>query len=280
MAAPIKFLCPRWGFEDIPWDTFLKEVKEEGFSGIEWFPFGEPGELGDYLKVLELLQHYELDFAIVMAVIEPYTTFDGYVKKLAADLDQLMQIRTETKAPLFFSAQIGREFFKEDQVIACLALCQQLEDHYQTPIYQETHRNKWSYAAHVVAPILQKEPTLKLTFDVSHWFCVSESYLADQQDAVNAAIKHAKHIHARVGSTQSSQVWDPANVEYTEALSAHVAIWDRWIAKMNSNKEPITITPEFGPAPYLVKGNRTGSLRDEQWRINVWMKDFLKNRYC
>lgn len=276
MAAPVKFLCPRWGFEDIPWDTFLKQVKEEGFAGIEWFPFADSS---DYNKVLDLLNDYQLDFAIVMAVIEPYSNFENYLLKLEKDLHQLMDVRNEIKAPLFFSAQIGREFFDEGQLKKCLTLCQQIEEKYKTPIHQETHRNKWSYAAHVVAPVLEKEPSLKLTLDVSHWFCVSESYLEDQQNAVNKAIKHTKHIHARVGNTQSSQVWDPANAEYEEALSAHLAIWDKWIIQMKTNNEPITITTEFGPAPYLVKGNRTSDLRDEQWRINVWMKDFLKNRY-
>jgi len=272
----MKFFCPRWGAESIPWPVFLKQVKEANYSGIEWFPFGEPG---NYNEVLELLQEYDLDFAVVMAVIEPYTTFERYLQKLALDLHQLMSIRNSGKAPLFFSAQIGREFFNEQQIDQCLTLCKAIEENYQTPIYQETHRNKWSYAAHVVAPVLEKYPDVKLTLDVSHWFCVSESYLEDQQAAVNTAITRARHIHARVGSTQSSQVWDPANAEYAEALSAHLLIWDKWIAQMKADNQPITITPEFGPAPYLVKGNRTGSLRDEQWRINLWMKDFLENRY-
>lgn len=276
MNSVIKFLCPRWGFENIPWNVFLKQVKDAGFAGIEWFPFGEPR---DDKRVLELLTFYELDFAIVMAVIEPYINPETYLQKLEADLNQLMQIRNEGKKPLFFSAQTGREFFDEKQIEKCLSICNQIEEKYQTPIYQETHRNKWSYAAHVVAPVLVKNPDLKLTFDVSHWFCVSESFLEDQQDAVNRAIMHTKHIHARVGSTQASQVWDPAHNEYAEAFTAHLKIWDKWVAKMRNNQMQITITPEFGPAPYLVKGNRTIFLRDEQWRINLWMKDFLQNRY-
>jgi len=40
-----------------------------------------------------------------------------------------------------------------------------------------------------------------------------------------------------------------------------------------------TITPEFGPPPYMVRGNRNISMTDEQWRLNVWMKNFLKQRY-
>jgi sugar phosphate isomerase/epimerase len=272
----MKFLCPRWGFEDIPWEIFLKQVKQANYSGIEWFPFAK---VEDYNEVLDLLTHYELDFAIVMAVIEPYQNFETYLKKLETDLHQLMAIRNEAIKPLFFSAQTGREFFNAEQIQQCLTVCNDIEIQYQTSIYQETHRNKWSYAAHVVAPVLNQNPSLKLTFDVSHWFCVSESYLEDQQAAVDLAISHAKHIHARVGSTQSSQVWDPANKEYAEALSAHLKIWDKWIAKMKKNDEPITITPEFGPPPYLVNGNRTMVVSDEQWRINLWMKDFLTNRY-
>jgi sugar phosphate isomerase/epimerase len=276
MSLVPKFLCPRWGFENIPWPDFLKQVKEADYAGIEWFPFGETC---DVEEVLELLSHYDLDFAIVMAVTKPYTSFEQYLDDLRQDLGQLMRIRTKSKAPLFFSAQTGREFFNETQIQACLAICNEFEAEYQTPVHQETHRNKWSYAAHQVAPVLAGNPDLKLTLDVSHWFCVSESYLEDQQAAVNRAIAHARHIHARVGSTQSSQVWDPANAEYAEALAAHIQIWDKWVQHMTINTRQITITPEFGPVPYLVKGNRTTDLQAEQWRINLWMKDFLQKRY-
>lgn len=276
MDLSLKFLCPRWGFETIPWNVFLKQVKEAGYDGIEWFPSGETCVTQE---VLDLLKYYELDFSIVMAVIKPYTNFEQYLEDLRQDLNQLMEIRDEFKAPLFFSAQTGREFFSDSQIQSCLTLCNEFQDHYRTPIYQETHRNKWSYAAHRVAPVLERNPDLKLTLDMSHWFCVSESYLEDQQTAVNIAITHARHIHARVGSTQSSQVWDPANAEYTEALDAHVRVWDKWVGQMKMNKLPITITPEFGPAPYMVKGDRNTFLRAEQWRLNLWMKDFLQKRY-
>ena len=276
MDSSIKFLCPRWGFENIPWDIFLKQVKDAGFSGIEWFPFGEPR---DDEHVLELLIANGLDYAIVMAVIEPYQDIDTYLQKLKDDLDELMQIRNEHIEPLFFSAQTGREFFNEHQIQQCLSICNQLEERYQTPIYQETHRNKWSYAAHNVAPILKKNKDLKLTFDVSHWFCVSESYLEDQQEAVDTAILRTKHIHARVGHTQGSQVWDPSATEYADAFAAHLKIWDKWVKQMRLNSLPITITPEFGPPPYLIKGDRTSNLKDEQWRLILWMKDFLQHRY-
>jgi sugar phosphate isomerase/epimerase len=274
---PIKFMCPRWGFEAIPWNEFLRSVKEAGYSGIEWFPFGEKT---NYREVLDLLQHYQLDFCIVMAVIQPYNGYADYIAALENDLHQLMAIRDENKAPLFVSAQTGREFFSYDEILGCLQVCSTVQEKFGTPIYQETHRNKWSYAAHVVGPVLKKNAHLLLTLDVSHWFCVSESYLADQQEAVAEAIRHTRHIHARVGHTEGPQVWDPANIEYAEALEAHLEIWDKIVEQMKEKRLPyFTITPEFGPPPYMVPGNRNISMAAEQWRLNNWMKDFLKQRY-
>ena len=41
----VEFLCPRWGAEEIDWDTFLTKVKAAGYSGIEWFPHDEEVDL-------------------------------------------------------------------------------------------------------------------------------------------------------------------------------------------------------------------------------------------
>lgn len=273
----IKFMCPRWGFEGIPWNEFLRSVKEAGYAGIEWFPFGEKN---DYLEVLDLLHLYELEFCIVMAVIQSYNGYEDYIVALENDLQKLMAIRNEKKAPLFISAQTGREFFSYEEIVGCLQVCSTIQEKYGTPIYQETHRNKWSYAAHVVAPVLYKNPSVLLTLDVSHWFCVSESYLEDQQEAVAGAIAQTSHIHARVGHTEGPQVWDPANNEYAEALEAHLAIWDKIVQQAKDKKfSYFSITPEFGPPPYMIPGNRNISMAAEQWRLNAWMKDFLKQRY-
>jgi len=131
--------------------------------------------------------------------------------------------------PLHISAQTGREYFTTEQVEECLLCCKQLSQQTGISIYQETHRNKWAFAAHVVRPFLDKHPDLLLTLDVSHWFCVSESYLEDQQPAVQKAITHARHIHARVGHTEGPQVYEPSSPEYADALKAHLAVWDEWV---------------------------------------------------
>ncbi|MBO9619907.1 MAG: sugar phosphate isomerase/epimerase [Niabella sp.] len=273
----VKFLCPRWGSEQVDWPVFLKEVKDAGYAGIEWFPFGE---VADKDLVLNMLEQFELDFSIVMQVVRPWADVNSYLEALEKELQLLAAFCTDKKRPLFISVQGGREFFTNEQILACLSVCEKTEQETGIRICQETHRNKWSFAAHAVYPVLQQRPELGLTLDVSHWFCVSESYLEDQQDAVQAAIKQTVHLHARVGHTEGPQVFDPALPEYAAALNKHLKIWDEWVYYCRSqDREEITITPEFGPPPYMVPANRTTDLREEQWRLNLWMKNFLNERY-
>ncbi|MDP4261342.1 MAG: sugar phosphate isomerase/epimerase [Bacteroidota bacterium] len=274
----IKFFCPRWGFETVPWETFLANVKDAGYAGIEWFPYSEKT---DHQKVIGLLQQHELQFCIVMTVLQPHTNFADYLSAFKNQLLDLGAMRNGDYGPLFITAQTGREYFSAGQVEECLLCCRQVSQQTHVPIYQETHRNKWAYAAHVVHPFLERHPDLLLTLDVSHWFCVSESYLEDQQATVEKAIQQARHIHARVGHAQGPQVWEPSAPEYAEALEAHLKIWDKWIqTRLQEGTTDCTITPEFGPPPYMVFANREGSPMEEQWRLNYWMKSLLEKRYC
>ena len=274
----VKFFCPRWGAEDMDWELFLAKVKQAGYHGIEWTPYSRPD---DHLEVVRLLEKYGLEFVIVMAVTgQEGQGFETYPDALEQQLRDLASIRTDTLAPLHISVQMGREYYTSEQVSECLERCRRVSNDRGLPVYQETHRNKWSFAAHTVYPRLLEQKDFSLTLDVSHWFCVSESYLEDQQPAVELAIRRARHVHARVGHTEGPQVWDPAAPEYAQALQEHLRIWDKWVALMReSGAACCTITPEFGPPPYLVFGNRPGTPFEEQWRINLWMKNFLRDRY-
>jgi len=274
----IDFFCPRWGAEQIPWPEFLQNVLDAGYAGIEWFPYGEQV---DHEAVIALLKTKDLQWSIVTTVLNAPVDPAAYTIALRDQLLALSQLGKGIHPPLFISAQTGREYFTEDQISACLQVCREVSRETGIAIHQETHRNKWSYAAHVVAPVLEKHPDTLLTFDVSHWFCVSESYLEDQQPAVQKALAHTRHIHARVGHIEGPQVYEPASAEYAEALDAHLAIWDQYIRlRKEAGAERCTITPEFGPPPYLVFANRNGTPQQEQWRVNLWMKDFLQKRYA
>ena len=273
----VDFFCPRWGSEEIAWDIFLKNVKEAGYKGIEWFPFAEDTNMDE---VVGLLKKYDLQFCIVMTVLGAFENFDSYLLLLNEQLRFLSNIGDSDRGPLFISVQAGREYFTAEQVDSCLDCCIVIAEQTGVPVYQETHRNKWAYAAHVVPEKLKKNPDVMLTLDVSHWFCVSESYLEDQQEAVQIAINRTRHIHARVGHTQGSQVIDPALPEYAEALKSHLQIWDQWIKERKAEgATSCSITPEFGPPPYLVHRDNNISAQQQQWNLNIYMKDLLHKRY-
>lgn len=274
----IEFLCPRWGAEGIDWNTFLTQVKAAGYSGIEWFPNGEDI---DSEMVSRLLIKYNLKYSIVMTVTGKFAGFQQYLTDLKMQLTDIAKTGKGILQPLFISAQVGREFFNMDEINLCLECCRQISKDSGIPVYQETHRNKWSYAVHILPPVLESNPDVLLTLDISHWFCVSESYLEDQQEAVQFAINRSRHVHARIGHTQGSQVADPARPEYSDALEAHLKVWDKWVSD-NKKKgvEICTITPEFGPLPYLtILNNNNINAQQQQWKLNLWMKDLLHKRY-
>lgn len=273
----VDIFCPRWGSEKIDWNTFLKDVKNAGYKGIEWFPFGEDANAAE---VIGLLEKYGLQYCIVMTVTGDYKNFDGYLFLLKQQLTALCNIGKGSLSPLFVSAQVGREYFSAAEIERCISCCNNISAKTGISIYHETHRNKWPYAVHVLPPVLKKHPEVLLTLDVSHWFCVSESYLPDQQEAVELAISRTRHVHARVGHTQGSQVADPSWPIYEEALDAHLKIWDKWInERKKAGDKTCTITPEFGPPPYLVPLTENRSPQKQQWELNLWMKEMLHNRY-
>jgi len=148
-------------------------------------------------------------------------------------------------------------------------------------VHHETHRGKFSFAAHITKQYLQKIPDLQITLDASHWVCVAESFLKNQQEAMHLAIERTEHIHARVGYEEGPQVPDPRVPEWQYALDMHLNWWDKIAArKTNEGTDAVlTITPEFGPFPYMVSMPFTQQAITNQWEVNAYMMQLLRERY-
>ncbi|RYE20653.1 MAG: hypothetical protein EOP45_10710 [Sphingobacteriaceae bacterium] len=109
---------------------------------------------------------------------------------------------------------------------------------------------------------------------------MAESYLADQQESVDLALLRTDHIHARIGFANGPQVNDPRSPEWNEVLQKHCFYWDKVVDFHRSKgSERFTFTSEFGPFPYMQLQPFTNIPVANQWEINLYMKDFLKNRY-
>ena len=265
----IEFFCPRWGSENIAWTDFLEKVKQSGYHGIEYgiaydTPKAELDEVwnGAMKAGLKMIaQHYdtaEVDFS------KHYDTYCAWLEKLRPYPVEKI------------NSQTGKDYFSFEQNRKLIEAANEIH----TTVVHETHRNKFSFAAHVTRDYLEKIHDLRLTLDVSHWVCVAESWLDDQPMALQIAIERTDHVHARVGYPEGPQVSDPRIEEWQSALNKHLQWWDKVMTRKRNQDANISITPEFGPYPYMVHDPLSGKPVSNQWDINVFMMDLLRKRYA
>lgn len=270
----IKFFCPRWGSTGMSWDDFLVRAKNAGYDGVEYgiansTPLSELEIVWKKAKQFNMLiiaQHYETSETELGAHAN---VFASWFKKI------------EPFNWIKVNSQTGKDFFTFEQNKLLIDVASDYTNRTGIPVYHETHRGKFSFAAHITKEYLERIPGLKLTMDISHWVNVAESYLENQKDSVDLALGRTGHLHARVGYPEGPQVSDPRSEEWSEALSAHLRWWDKVVYRINeqSNENLVTISPEFGPHPYMVNLPGTNSPIADQWDINVFMMELLKTRY-
>ncbi len=155
-------------------------------------------------------------------------------------------------APVFFNAHTGADSWSMEQTLDFYGKVLEMEKEIGIAIAHETHRlrpfgNPWT-----TRDVLKQFPELQLTVDLSHWVCVCERLLPDLGDIIELVAKHCHHLHARVGHEQGSQVPDPRAPEWQGHLEAHEAWWDTiWKSQRERGMKVSTLTPEFGPYPYM-----------------------------
>lgn len=259
----ILYFCTTWGQKTGSWDDFFSRIVAHGYQGVET-DLPAAAERGEFLDGLDkyglkfIAQHWETADVVFELHQQAY---EDRLRKLAG------------LKPMFINSHTGRDFFTHAQNGYLLDIAEKVAQDTGVQVVHETHRSRFAYAAHVTRLYLQERPALQLTLDISHWCAVAESLLQDQPEAVDIAIDHTRHIHARVGFAQGPQVADPSLPVYREALDFHLSCWDRVVA--NTKHEILTITPEFGPPPYMPP-DQPG---DQQWQNNLYLMNLLKNRY-
>lgn len=264
----ILFFCPRWGSEDLSWDEFCHKVKEAGYNGVE---AGVSFDEEEKTAQRTALEKHNLFF------------IGQYWHSFEKDFDQHRSSYTRhlhniaTMQPIEIDSQTGKDYFPAAHNNQLFETAKNFTDETGIPVAHETHRNKALFAAPVAKQYLSQNPSLPITADFSHWCNVSESYLEDQAEAMGLAIQHTLHIHARVGHPQGAQVIDPRLPEWSVALDHHLNWWRQIKEHHVQQQIPLlTITPEFGPAPYMIHHPVTKEPLADQWEINRWMMEYLK----
>lgn len=266
------FFCPRWGQESLSWDQFCSKVKAAGYDGVE---SGLPETEDEVYRMAASLQKHGLRF-IAQHWETTVADFAQHLQEYERRLYQLAAIQ-----PLFINSQTGKDYYPFARNEQLIAVAGRITSETGVAILHETHRGKFSFAAHVMQNYLERLPVVRITLDISHWCAVAETLLHDQAAAVQLAIAHTDHIHARIGHTQGAQVMDPRAPENTAAMEFHLQCWDKVMAAKQQKGDPLfTITPEFGAPPYLPLFPYTQQPIVSQWDVNLFMMDLLRKRYA
>jgi hypothetical protein len=175
----------------------------------------------------------------------------GTVREHLDSLRQQIEECLESQ-PLFFNAHSGSDTWNQNEAEDFYGAMLEMEQRFGVAIAHETHRMRYFGNPWATCTILQKLPGLKLTCDFSHWVCVAERLLEDCGLIIQLAAQHCHHIHARVGYEEGPQVSDPRAPEWANHVAAHENWWKLiWTSQRQRGMAATTLTPEFGPPPYL-----------------------------
>ncbi|WP_353128186.1 sugar phosphate isomerase/epimerase family protein [Parapedobacter pyrenivorans] len=265
----VRFFCTNWGMTDT-WDAFCERVKTAGFDGVEtWLPADGP-----QLEEMEAaLEKHGLQLILLSA--GSGKTFDAYLANFVDNLE-----RAVARHPVLVNCHTGKDHFTFAQNKALIDAATAISEDSGVEVVHETHRGRFSFAAHITKTYLEALPDLSLALDISHWCNVHESMLADQPEAVELALRRTRHIHARIGHTQGPQVNDPRAPEWEGVVEQHVQWWDSVVEhQRQQGNATLTITTEFGPPTYMPVLPYTRQPVADQWVINQYMLKQLKARY-
>jgi sugar phosphate isomerase/epimerase len=264
------FFCPRWGQANTSWEVFLYSVKSSGYDGIE---ASMPEDENERAEMLDGLARHGLMFiGQHWETVEP--DFKKHYKEFESRLRNLAAVK-----PIFINSQTGKDYYSFELNKKLISLADNVAKETGIAIVHETHRGKFSFAAHITNQYLQSLPDLRITLDISHWCNTAESLLHDQKEAVQRAISRTDHIHARVGFPEGPQITEPRDPAWNETLQFHLSCWDKIAAIKKKKHLPLTITSEFGPYPYMINLPFTKQAIADQWDINEYMMNFLRERY-
>jgi len=264
----ITYFCTDWG-RNVPWDEFCKHVAEAGFDGVEtWVPTDSAA----LQEMMAAFGKHKLSYIFLCS--GSGTDFETYLSSYKRGLEKAAVLN-----PVRINSHTGKDHFSTTQNEALIAAADSISRLTGIPVTHETHRGRFSFAAHITREYLERLPYLRLTLDISHWCAVHESMLGDQPEAVALALQRTEHIHARVGHPEGPQVNDPRAPEWAAIVQQHLAWWDVIVATHREQRKPLTITTEFGPPDYLPTLPYTRQPVADQWDINKHMLNLLKTRY-
>ncbi|GCE16075.1 sugar phosphate isomerase/epimerase family protein [Tengunoibacter tsumagoiensis] len=229
-----------WGVEG-EWAELFPRFKARGYQAIE---VGIPPE-EERSSLHTLLTTHELFY------IPQIFTSGKNVEEHLHSFQQQVAVAKDF-APLKINCHSGSDTWSFEESKEFYAQALAIEKEAGIPIAHETHRGRIFFYPRITRQLVEAFPDLKLCADLSHWVCVCERLLDDQIETLKVCARQTIHLHARVGYEEGPQVPDPRLQAYQQYVEAHERWWEIiWAAQAAQGVEQSTLTPEFGPPPYL-----------------------------
>ncbi|HWQ92481.1 MAG TPA: TIM barrel protein [Clostridia bacterium] len=242
------------------WETLLPRIREAGYEVIESAlpPAVDRQELRALLK--------SFGFGYIAQIFTAGKTVAAHLESFKTQIEEAAELE-----PLIVNSHSGVDTWEEAKASEFFEGAVQIEAQSGGAVAHETHRGRILFNSRDTVRMLERFPALKLCCDFSHWVCVSERLLEDQMEAVQLAATRCIHLHARVGYEQGPQVPHPGAMEYASHLEAHESWWRLvWEAQLGNGDAVSTLTPEFGPPPYLHTLPFTNQPVADLWNVCDW----------
>lgn len=271
--ASIKYLFPHWGSEHLSTKDFFNLVVSNDFDGIEINLPRDEAFKSEFFEVYSKQKEESSNFVLVLQQVFGVAneSSDTYLNKVLKRLESFVPLE-----PDFINSHTGKDHYSFDENCKIIEAIEDFSVQNKIPVYHEIHRGRFTFHSQSTLKYLEQFPNLKFVGDFSHWCVVSESMLQDQQDIIKTITPHIFHLHARVSHEQASQVNNPFAPEWREHLEQFVSWW-HYVVKNHKNPDGMTITPEFGPFPYMPNQPFTREPLSDQKAINIEMRNHLKS---
>lgn len=265
------FAKSKWEKPEAGLPEFLAQIKEAGFDASELYL---PAITETDREVREA--HAGCGLRMIAQIVTDGETPAAHGESLRRLYDRALSC-----GAMQVNCHTGADWFAFADNMQLFEAALELEGRNGTTICHETHRGRALYNAPDTLRYLAGLPELRLTADLSHWQVVHETDdLARQSAAVDAVVRSAWHIHARVGSSQAPQVSDPRAPEFAAQFAVLRDIWHRILQARAADKADfVAVTPEFGPPPYQQVEPRTGRPAADPWQVNLWMRESLRRSW-
>ncbi|OLN81506.1 hypothetical protein CCHL11_10303 [Colletotrichum chlorophyti] len=240
------------------WIALFPELKAKGYTGVEIDYSAVATE--DLPELRRLLDQF--NFQLIAQIMSSWQGYEGPRPPRLTPKDHLEFYRKQLERaqvlkPVKINAQSGSDIWTLDQSVEFYKGTFRIDEElgFAGKVTHETHRNRSLFTPYATKYILEKVPDLRITADISHWVVVSERFLdssEEDREVLEKIIPHVHHVHARIGTTQSSQCADPSNPIYSPEREFFERFWTK-VIQHSANREAdyqITFTPEYGPFPY------------------------------